>query len=154
MKIVIDSYAWIEHFLGSEKGRKTDEILQDSDAIYTPDIALAEIARKYIREGVEENIIQLRLQQIEDASNIVGVDAEIALSAAKCYIEMQANAKKLNLKMPSLFDAVILAMGKSLNAKVLTGDQHFKNLPETIWLEIIKNLYRPESVRRICHVAV
>jgi predicted nucleic acid-binding protein len=135
VKTVIDSYAWIEHFLGSEKGGKTDEILQNSDEIYTPDIVLAEIARKYIREGVEDNIIQSRLQQIEDASNIVALNAEIALLAAKYFLEMQANAKKLKLTLPDLFDAIILATGRSLNAKILTGDQHFKNLPETLWLE-------------------
>jgi len=92
VKTVLDSYAWIEHFLGSEKGSKTDEILQTSDEIYTLDIVLAEIARKYIREGVEDNIIQLRLQQIEDASNIVALNAETALLASKYYLEKQANA--------------------------------------------------------------
>ncbi len=112
MKTVVDSYAWIEHFLGSEKGGKTNEILQNSDEIYTPDIVLAEIARKYAREGVEDNIIQLRLQQIEDASNIVALNAEIALLAAKCYLEMQANTKKLKLTLPGLFDAIILATGR------------------------------------------
>ena len=135
VKTVVDSYAWIEHFIGSEKGGKTNEILQNSDEIYTPDIVLAEIARKYAREGVEDNIIRSRLQQIEDASNIVALNAEITLLASKCYLGMQANAKKLKLTLPSLFDAIILATGRSLNAKILTGDQHFKNLPETIWLE-------------------
>ena len=135
MKTVVDTYAWIEHFLGSERGVKADEILQNSDEIYTPDIVLAEIARKYVREGVEDTIIKSRLHQIDDSSNIVCLDTEIALSAAKCYIEMQANAKKMKLTLPGLFDAVILATGRSLNAKILTGDQHFKNLPETLWLE-------------------
>ena len=59
----------------------------------------------------------------------------MALLAAKCYVEMQANAKKLKLTLPGLFDAIILATGRSLNAKILTGDQHFKGLPETLWLE-------------------
>ena len=135
MKTVVDSYAWIEHFIGSEKGGKVDEILQNSDEIYTPDAVLAEIARKYAREGVEEQIIYTRLQQIEDASNIAGLDAELALEAAKCYLAMEADAKKRKLTLPSLFDAVVLATGKSLDAKILTGDQHFKGLPETLWLE-------------------
>ena len=134
MKIVIDAYAWIEHFLGSQKGKKTDETLQESDELFTPDIVLAEIARKYAREGVEDSVIQTRLQQIEDASNIIGLNAEIALVATKCYLEMESNSKKQNLTQPGLFDAIILAMGRFLNAKVLTGDQHFKNLPETLWL--------------------
>ena len=135
MKTVVDSYAWIEHFIGSEKGGKVDEVLQNSDEIYTPDVVLAEIARKYAREGVEDRIIHNRLQQIEDASNIVGLDAELALEAAKCYLTMEADAKKRKLTLPSLFDAVVLATGRSLDAKILTGDQHFKGLAETLWLE-------------------
>jgi predicted nucleic acid-binding protein len=135
VKTVVDSFAWIEHFIGSEKGGKVDEILQNSDEIYTPDVVLAEVARKYAREGVEDRIIHTRLQQIEDASNIVGLDAELALEAAKCYLAMETEAKKRKLTLPSLFDAVVLATGKSLDAKVLTGDQHFKGLPETLWLE-------------------
>jgi len=134
VKTVVDSYAWIEHFIGSEKGRKVDEILQNSDEIYTPDMVLAEVARKYAREGVDERIIHTRLQQIEDASTIVGLDAELALEAAKCYLEMEADAKKRKLTLPGLFDAIILATGKSLDAKILTGDQHFRNLVETLWL--------------------
>ena len=81
------------------------------------------------------DIILSRMQQIEDASNVIGLNAEISLLAAKCYQELEANTKKLKLNQPSLFDAIILAMGRSLKAKILTGDQHFKNLPETLWLE-------------------
>ena len=134
MKTVVDSYAWIEHFLGSEKGKKTDEILQKSEEIYTPDIVLAEIARKYAREDVQESIISTRLEQIEDASSIIGLNAEMALTAAKCYLEIEATAKKRKQTQPSLIDGIILAVGKTLNAKILTGDQHFKDQAETIWL--------------------
>ena len=60
MKIVIDSYAWIELFMGSAKGGKVKEILEDADEVYTPDTVLAEIARKYVREGIEERIVNTR----------------------------------------------------------------------------------------------
>jgi len=46
VRIVADTYAWIELFIGSE----------------TPDIVLAEIARKYLREGVGKGIIIERLK--------------------------------------------------------------------------------------------
>ena len=135
MKIVVDSYAWIEHFLGSEKGEKVDEVLKQADDIYTSDVVLAEIARKYAREQVEYEVIEARLKQIEEASSIVSLDTEIAVLTARSYLELEVNAKKLKLNLPSLFDAIILATGRYLEAKILTGDQHFKNLPETLWLE-------------------
>jgi predicted nucleic acid-binding protein len=135
VKIVIDSYAWIEHFIGSIKGQKVDEILENADEVYTPDIVLAEVARKYIREGIIPKIIEQRLEEIAEASNIICIDTKIAVTAAKSYQEIEINAQKLKLNSPSLFDAIVLATGKSLNAKIMTGDQHFKNLPDTIWIE-------------------
>ncbi len=134
MKIVVDSYAWIELFLGSAKGCKVKEILENADEICTPDIVLAEIARKYIREGVDERMVNKRLEQMMGASNITCLDAKLALQSAKCFLELAENAKKTKLNTPSLFDAIVLATGKRLEAFVLTGDEHFKFLPETIWI--------------------
>ena len=135
MKIVTDSYAWIEHFIGSDKGRKVDQILKNAEEVYTPDTVLAEIARKYVREGTEPKVVHQRLEEIGEASNIIFIDTRLATSAAVSYIELEDFAKQNKLNRPSLFDAIVLATGKSIKAKILTGDSHFKNLPETIWLE-------------------
>jgi predicted nucleic acid-binding protein len=62
------------------------------------------------------------------------LDAKLALKAAKCYLELADNARKTKLCAPSLFDAIILARGRSLEAKIVTGDEHFKSFPETIWI--------------------
>lgn len=132
MKIVIDSYAWIEIFIGSKNGEKAKEIIQKAEETYTPDIVLSEIARKYMREGAEEQTILERLKTIEETTGITPIDKETALESAKCYIELLEKAKKENLKTPSLFDAIILATAKTNNAKLLTGDEHFKNLNETL----------------------
>jgi predicted nucleic acid-binding protein len=35
---------------------------------------------------------------------------------------------------PSLFDAILLATARTLGAKLLTGDEHFKGIDETIWI--------------------
>ena len=94
---MIDSYAWIEHFIGSEKGRKVDEIIANADEVYTPDTVLAEIARKYLREGIDLQTIEQRLNKVVEASNIICIDAKIAENAANCYLELEANAKKPKL---------------------------------------------------------
>ena len=135
VKIVIDSYAWIEHFLGTEKGRKTDSILKKADAVYTPDTVLAEVARKFVREGIDVDTVDEWLSEIVGASTIICLDAKLAIDAAQCYLVLEANAEISKLNRPSLFDAILLAVSKSLDSKVLTGDQHFKNLQETLWLE-------------------
>ena len=135
MKTVIDTYAWIEFFSGTEIGLKVKDILENSEEIYTPGVVLAEIARKFFREGKENVFINSRLELITAASNITGIDAELAIEAAKCYLELMENARKSKLNTPSLFDAIILATCRSLESKVVTGDEHFKNLPETIWIK-------------------
>jgi len=134
VKIVIDAYAWIEVFLGSEKGRKVKEIVERADEVYTPDTVLAEIARKYIREGADERTTGARLETIITASNVTPIDTKVALEAARCYAQLVVNARKGELKSPSLFDAIVLAGGKVAKAKVVTGDEHFRNLPETLWI--------------------
>lgn len=136
VKIVIDAYIWIEIFIGSDCGKKAMEIIQKADEIYTPDIVIAEIARKYLREGVKEDIIIERLTTIEKSSEIVSIDKNIAIESAKCYLELVERAKARHLKSPSLFDAIILATARILGAKIITGDEHFKRIDEVIWMEV------------------
>ena len=134
VKIVVDAYAWIEVFLGSEKGRKVKEILERADEVYTPDTVLAEIARKYFREGADERTTDARLETITTASNVAQIDAKVALEAARCYTQLATNARKARLKSPGLFDAIVLAVGRAVRAKIVTGDEHFRNLHETVWI--------------------
>jgi predicted nucleic acid-binding protein len=58
VKIVIDSHAWIEIFLGSQKGRLASDTIEEAEVVVTPESVLAEIARKYLREVVKEGIIR------------------------------------------------------------------------------------------------
>lgn len=100
----------------------------------TPDIVLAEIGRKYAREGARENVIHSRLRTMAESSQVSQIDEECAVMASSAYIEMDERAKKLKLNKPSLFDAMILGMARMTGSKVLTCDPHFRGLPETLWL--------------------
>ncbi len=134
-RIVVDTYAWVEFFLGTEKGEVVKRLIFETDEVYTPDIVLAELARKYVREGVEESEVAKRVKAVEDVSTIVPVDHEAALLTAKAYLELVEHARALGLKKkPSLADAVVLAQARRLKARVVTGDPHFRGLPEVIWL--------------------
>jgi predicted nucleic acid-binding protein len=134
VKIVVDSYAWIEIFRGSEKGRAASDTIEESDQVVTPDIVLAEVARKYIREGIKENLVRKRIRTIVESSQVFGIDEECAAVSAKAYLEIENQAKKLKLHKPSLFDGIILGTARITESRVLTGDPHFRELPETIWL--------------------
>ncbi len=134
MEIVVDSYAWIELFRGSEKGVKVKELISNSTSVFVPDIVLTEIARKYIWEGYDENTVLQRLKWIVEVATPVQIDVEVAIAASKCYMEMRNKSKRLKLSSPSLSDGIILAVARIKEAKVVTGDKHFKDFEETIWI--------------------
>ena len=134
MKIVIDTYAWIELLIGSEKGNIVKELIENAEEVYTPSTVLAETARKLLRECTNENTINEWLEIITASSVITQVDSTTALEAAKCHQELTQKAKISKLNTPSLFDAIVYATAKINQCKIITGDEHFKNLPETYWI--------------------
>lgn len=131
---MVDSYAWIELFRGGEKGKKVAQLIIESDQVFTPDIVLAEVARKYVREGYDDSTVKKRLDFMHDVSAVVSIDREIAVTASKCYIEMVEKSKELKQPKPGLADAIVLAISRVKDAKVVTGDMHFRPFKETIWL--------------------
>ena len=132
MNVVVDSYAWIELFQGSEKGEKVQQIMLGAEEIRTPDIVLAEISRKYQREKINEKRVKSRLEVIGSTSLVTPVTITIALRAGRAYFELTEKAKRERRRSPSLFDAIVLATAREYDSKVLTGDQHFESLPETV----------------------
>jgi len=131
--IVLDSYAWIEYFLGSDTGRTVREYL-NTEEVVTPSIVLAEIARKYLRDGVEQEEVVKRLNFISANSTTMEINAELSLAAAKAYLELSEKAKVQQLRRPGLTDGIVLASGRSLGAKIVTGDEHFKGLTEVVYI--------------------
>jgi len=131
--IIFDSYAWVEYFIGSKRGAVAKGYLEGEE-IVTPDVVLAEVARKYIREGVSAPEVQGRLYFIAARSEVEPLDADLALAAAKAWKELEVMARKQKLRGPSLTDGIVLALARKHGAKVLTGDEHFEGIEEAIIL--------------------
>ena len=134
MKIVADAYAWIELFSGTRQGEFAKARMEEAESVITPDSVLAEVARKYLRAGVEEETARQRLSTMLEASEPAYVDDDSAIEAGMAYLELVRRAKDAGLGKPSVFDALVLAVARRNDAKVLTGDEHFEGLPETIWM--------------------
>ena len=132
MRLVVDSYAWVELFLGGQKGEKVRRLIADADELRTPDIVLAEISRKYARERIDARRVRSRLETIMSASLTTPVEVEVAMKAGEAFLELAERAAKQRRRAPSLFDAIVLATARVYDSKVLTGDEHFEGLPETI----------------------
>ncbi len=132
MKLIVDSYAWIELFLGGKKGEKVRQMIADAEEVRTPDIVLAEISRKYHRERVDEKRVRSRLETINSTTIVTLVDVDVALKVGGAFLDLSEKAKKERRRTPSLFDAIVLAIARVYDSKVITGDEHFEALPETI----------------------
>ena len=114
------------------KGEKVRRMIVEADEVRTPDIVLAEISRKYHRENVDDKKVRSRIQTIVSTSLVTPVDIEVAMKTGKAFLELAEKAKKERRRNPSLFDAIVLATARAHTSKVLTGDEHFQALPETI----------------------
>ncbi|MFH1773589.1 MAG: type II toxin-antitoxin system VapC family toxin [Methanobacteriota archaeon] len=121
--MLIDSFAWIEYFMGTNKGIEVKKIVDDTTIAYTSPIITAEIYSKSIRaDGIEK--AEERKDFILHRCVFVPADEEIALEAGKIHAQMKIG----------LADAFILATASKKNTRILTGDPHFKGLENVEFL--------------------
>jgi predicted nucleic acid-binding protein len=130
---IIDTYAWIEYFKASEMGQVAKQYIEKEQAV-TPTIVVAEISRKLLKDialGNEtpEGRLQ-RLEFIRSTSRIVDLDFETAVEAG----EINEKLKKYAIGW-GLADSIILCIAKSLDGKVVTGDEHFRKIKEVVFIK-------------------
>src|SRR3990170_3855481 len=130
MRYVIDSYAWLEYFMGTPAGDEARKILDSiSDEKLTATICVAEIYSKILRvEGSET--AELRRAFIKSRSAVVALTEEIAVEAAKIDVEMKKKTTGWGLA-----DSIVLSTARKKKAKILTGDEHFSGLKETRYIK-------------------
>jgi predicted nucleic acid-binding protein len=132
-KYIIDAYAWIEYFKASKCGEIAKKYIE-SEGAATPTIVVAEVSRKLQREitlGNETSEGRLkRLEFIKATSQIVDLDFEIAVDAGKTNSDLSEEAKGWGLA-----DSIILCTAKNKRGKVVTGDEHFRRIDETIFIK-------------------
>ena len=125
-KIIIDSSAWIEYLIGTERGEKVNNIINQSLEIITLPITLAEIVSKTKRSKIDPKPI---IYVIKSISKIVD-ENELALLAGEIHGENKPTNKKL-----SLTDAFIIAASRTTKSTIITCDYDFKDFKE---VKIIK----------------
>jgi predicted nucleic acid-binding protein len=120
---VIDSFAWFEYFLGSDAGMKARPYIEAGNAI-TPTIVIAELADKYTREKMsfseKLNFILVRTQ-----------DAALDVAIARQSGMLNRERKKVS-KRWGLADSIVLATARVRHARIITGDEHFRDLADEV----------------------
>jgi predicted nucleic acid-binding protein len=129
MKYVIDSYAWIEYFMGTKAGEQVKPIIEKTDEKITPTIALAEIYAKTLKTENQE-LAEKQRAFIKEKSAISPLDETIAIESAKIDVIM-----KKKITGWGLADSIIYATGTAKKAKILTGDEHLKKLENVIFIK-------------------
>jgi predicted nucleic acid-binding protein len=125
MKYIVDSYAWIEYFMGTESGRKVKGIIDsETDEKLTPSICLAETYAKILMMEDEEKA-ELRRAFIKSRSALVPLTEDLAVEAARTDVVMKRRVKGWGLA-----DSIVLSTARNRKGTIITGDQHFKGLAE------------------------
>ncbi len=124
---LIDTYAWIEYFIGSKRGEKVKEIIENEDNItLTPECCLAEIKGWSIRENMDFDELYSIVRKVSDIQCVITQDW---LDAASIRSEMRKTMKDFGM-----IDALIMAQQKRIGCKVVSGDPHFEGLKDVIFI--------------------
>jgi len=118
--VILDSFAWIEFFNGTEKGKKVEEKLTET-MCYTSLIALAEISEFCARSNKDFNKF---FEKIISVSTILPIDQEISILAGSVNFH-----RKKKVRDWGMMDSILLSTALIFNLKILTGDKHFEDLP-------------------------
>ncbi|VVB96234.1 tRNA(fMet)-specific endonuclease VapC [uncultured archaeon] len=124
---LIDTYAWVEYFIGSKRGEKVKKIIEDeNNTILTPECCLAEIKGWAIRENVDFEELYSITRKVSDIRCILTRDW---LDAATIRSELRKTKKGFGM-----MDALIIAQQKRTACKVVSGDPHFEHLKDVIFI--------------------
>jgi predicted nucleic acid-binding protein len=124
---VIDAYAWIEYLDGSSRGVKVRDVIENrKNRVHTCAVTIAEIVSKFLGRNFDpENAFKA----IIASSHIISVNEKLSLLAGQLHAEMKKHVKDFGLA-----DAYILACAKNYNAKIVTGDPHFRNVKDVLMI--------------------
>lgn len=118
---IIDTYEWVEYFIGSDRGKQVKKIVEDVDnTIITPECCLAEIKGWCIREKQDFDEMYSLVRKISEIECVLTQDW---LDAASIRSEMRKTAKDFGM-----MDALIMAQQRRMGCRVVSGDQRFNQV--------------------------
>ena len=125
---IVDTYAWLEYFIGSKKGEKAAVIIDDpNEPLITLECCLAELRGWTLREE----------QDFTELYAIVKGNSEIASVLTRLWIRAAEIKHEVRKTVPGfgLIDSLILAVQEEEHCKVLTGDPHFEGMRDVVFLK-------------------
>ena len=120
---LLDTHAWIEYLIGSDKGRKV-KILIDTESCITIECSLAELHLWALKNNRNFDDIYVVVRK---NSTIIPIFGEDWIESPKIKHELSKKRKDFGL-----IDAILRFKQLKLSAKIVTGDPHFEGLSDSI----------------------
>tara|TARA_Y100000310_G_scaffold335338_2_gene417146 strand:- start:50228 stop:50617 length:390 start_codon:yes stop_codon:yes gene_type:complete len=125
---VIDAFAWVEYFNGTQIGEKVKEIVEnEKNKITSNVITIAELASYFSRHN--KNFDEVK-KIVLSLSSIYHIPIEFAEKAGKLHTELRKERKHMGLA-----DIFVLLTARELQSKVVTGDEDFRGLKEALMIK-------------------
>ena len=125
MKFIVDTSSWIDYFEGSDAGKRVEDYIENSNnEIIINILNLSEISSFFTRKGFD---LEGAFKIILSNSKIYYFDVEFAKSAGLLHAKIREKIKDFGL-----VDAFVLLTARKLNARIITGDKHFKGFKEAV----------------------
>jgi predicted nucleic acid-binding protein len=120
---LVDSSGWIEYLTKGKNGPFFLPVIQDTENLIVPTIAIYEVFKRVVLQLGAETALEVI--GVMSLGHEVGLDREIAIEAA--YISTQ-------LKL-AMADSIILATAQANEATLWTQDIHFKDIEGVRYVE-------------------
>ena len=127
MIFIVDSWAWIEYFIGSKSGLKLKKLIDNKNHKFiTMECTLSEVKSYCLRTNGDFDRIN---SIIKKNSIMLPVPIDIWLKAAETKHEIRKKIKDFGL-----IDAILVAKQNELNCMLISGDEHFKNMKKIVYV--------------------
>lgn len=127
-KYILDASAWVEFFLGTEKGQEVKTILDDKTAgVFTAHSTVSEIFGWTLRKGKS---FPRAISVIQRRSKIMELSLNDWVEAA----ERRHTLREEGRRKFDIMDALLLPMQQHLGATIVSKDTDFQGLPNVLIL--------------------
>ncbi|HDN68218.1 MAG TPA: type II toxin-antitoxin system VapC family toxin [Methanomicrobia archaeon] len=126
-EIVVDAFAWVELLIGSERGRRVKGYFDNASyELITLTTTISELKEYALKNEKDFDEIS---PLIRGRSEIREIDEEIGIKAGEVNYE-----RKKVVKGWGMMDSYVLAASLVLDAVILTGDRHFRDVEGVIMM--------------------
>lgn len=122
--VIVDASGWVEYMSDGPKADSFAQYLDFPDLILLPSIIVYEVYKKFSREHGKTLADNFISQAFAFGPRVIPLDIELSILASRTSLET---------RLP-MADAIIYATAQHYNAKLITSDAHFTDLPGVIFI--------------------